>query len=107
MLQSAQELISDRERKGADMVELVIAFGRRVRERRRTLDLTQEELARRVGCAAVTVRKIEADELRPSQQIAERLAMALGVPLEERAEFVRLARSVRPDRPATPTRTSS
>jgi DNA-binding XRE family transcriptional regulator len=33
------------------------------------MDLTQEELARRVGCAAITLRKIEADDLRPSVQI--------------------------------------
>src|SRR5881398_1054773 len=63
------------------------SFGRMVRERRRALDLTQDELARRVGCAPVTIRKIEYDELRPSQQIAERLAMALAVPLDERAAF--------------------
>lgn len=73
------------------------SFGRFVRERRRTLDLTQEELARRVGCAAITIRKIEADDARASVQIAERLAMALGIPLDDRAEFVRRARAVRPD----------
>ena len=53
------------------------SFGRFVRQRRRELDLTQEELARRVGCAAITIRKIEADDARPSVQVAERLAMAL------------------------------
>src|SRR5512139_1360079 len=73
-----------------------ISFGAYVRQRRREMDLTQEELARRVGCAAITLRKIEADDLRASVQIAERLAMALAVPLDERAEFVRWARSVRP-----------
>ncbi|HSL30089.1 MAG TPA: protein kinase [Anaerolineales bacterium] len=72
------------------------SFGGFVRQRRRELDLTQDELARRVGCAAITLRKIEADDLRASVQIAERLAMALAIPLEERAEFVRWARSVRP-----------
>jgi ribosome-binding protein aMBF1 (putative translation factor) len=46
-----------------------------------------------VGCATITVRRIESDDLRPSTQIAERLAMALEVPIEERANFVRLARS--------------
>ncbi len=83
------------------------SFGQMVRERRRFLDLTQEELARRVGCAAVTLRKIEADDLRPSQQIAERMAMSLGIPLEERAVFVRMARSQQPDKvaPITPTPT--
>ena len=81
------------------------SFGRMVRERRRALDLTQEELARRVGCAAVTIRKIEYDEIRASVQIAERLAMALAIPLDDRAEFVRQARAVRPDRVQAPTPT--
>ncbi len=76
------------------------SFGQMVRQERRALDLTQEELARRVGCAAITVRKIEAGDLRPSQQIAERLAMSLAIPLDGRAEFVRQARSVQlADRP--------
>src|SRR5512147_596559 len=82
------------------------AFGQLIRQRRRALDLTQDELARRVGCAAVTLRKIEAGDLRPSQQIAERLAMALAVPLEDRADFVRHARAVQPGgRPIEPTPT--
>jgi WD40 repeat protein/transcriptional regulator with XRE-family HTH domain len=72
------------------------SFGQRVRQERRALDLTQEELARRVGCAAITIRKIEAGDLRPSQQIAERLAMALAIPLKDRAEFVQQARLVQP-----------
>ena len=74
-----------------------LSFGGFVRQRRRELDLTQEELARRVGCAAITLRKIEADDLRASVQIAERLAMALAIPLDERAEIVRRARAVRPE----------
>src|SRR5262245_34934511 len=80
------------------------AFGRFVRERRRSLDLTQEELARRVGCAAITIRKIEANDLRPSVQIAERLAMALAISVDDRAEFVRRARAthLEPAQPLTP-----
>ncbi|MEE8390228.1 MAG: helix-turn-helix transcriptional regulator [Anaerolineae bacterium] len=57
-----------------------ISFGRIVKEHRRALDLTQAELARRVACATITIRKVEADALRPSQQIAERLAMAINHP---------------------------
>ncbi|MBI3242691.1 MAG: protein kinase [Chloroflexi bacterium] len=79
------------------------SFSRFVRERRRALDLTQEELARRVGCAAITIRKIEADDLRPSVQIAERLAMALAIPLDDRAEFVRRARTAHPEPAEIPT----
>ena len=73
------------------------SFGRYVRQRRREMDLTQEELARRVGCAAITIQKIEAEDARPSVQIAERLAMALAIPLDDRAEFVRRARAIRPE----------
>ena len=84
-----------------------MSFGSYVRQRRREMDLTQEELARRVGCAAITLRKIEADDLRASVQIAERLAMALAIPLEERGEFVRKARSVRPELMEVPQVTPS
>src|SRR3712207_925209 len=67
-------------------------FGRWLKERRKALDLTQDDLARLVGCATTTLRKIEAGAARPSKQIAERLADQLGVPPAERAAFVRLAR---------------
>ena len=79
-----------------------IVFGQLVRERRRALDLTQDELARRVACAAITVRKIESGALRPSQQVAERLAVALAVPPDDRAAFVHLARRPLPDGRDTP-----
>jgi WD40 repeat protein/serine/threonine protein kinase/DNA-binding XRE family transcriptional regulator len=79
------------------------SFGQLVKARRRELGLTQDELAHRVGCAPVTLRKVEYDDLRPSVQIAERLAMALNIPLEERAAFVRLARAQREPEPLTPT----
>ena len=69
------------------------SFGEGVKDRRGVLGLTQDELARRVGCALITIRKIESDDLRVSVQIAERLAVCLNLPLEERADFVRLARA--------------
>ena len=68
------------------------AFGAWIRRRRRELDLTQEELARRVGCARITIRKIEAEKLRPSQQMADLLRERLGVPSGEREGFLRFAR---------------
>ncbi len=83
-----------------------LSFGQLLKEHRRTLGLTQAELAARVGCATVTLRKIEGDALRPSVQIAERLAMALTIPLEERGDFVRFARAAAlhtPEPPAIPT----
>jgi predicted ATPase/class 3 adenylate cyclase/Tfp pilus assembly protein PilF len=79
-------------------------FGRWLQRRRKALDLTQGELARRVGCAVETLRKIEADARRPSRQIAERLADALELPKAEGAAFVRAARpELSVDRLAPPT----
>lgn len=69
------------------------SFGEWVRTRRRALDLTQDQLARLAGCARVTIRKIEADELLPSKSLAEILADKLGVPAPERDQFVKYARS--------------
>ena len=63
-----------------------------MKRRRRALDLTQAELASQVGCAAATIRKIEAEERRPSAQIAERLAVIFNIPPEERTAFLRFAR---------------
>src|SRR5262249_43653348 len=70
-----------------------ISFGYWVRRRRKALDLTSDELARQVGCAGVTIRKIEADERRRSRQIAERRAECLQLPPEDRAAFLRAARA--------------
>jgi WD40 repeat protein/serine/threonine protein kinase/DNA-binding XRE family transcriptional regulator len=81
-----------------------ITFGQVVRERRMVLGLTQTELARRANCAAITIRKIEADALRPSVQMAELIGLALNVPEEEQGAFVRLAREEQPPSPIpTPT----
>src|SRR3712207_3332743 len=72
------------------------SLGTWLRQRRRVLDLTQEELARRVGCATVTLKKIEQDERRPSRAIAERLAQMLELSAEDHAAFVQVARAERP-----------
>jgi predicted ATPase/transcriptional regulator with XRE-family HTH domain len=69
------------------------SFGYWVRRRRKALDLTQDELARQVGCALSTIRKIESDERRPSRQVAERLAVLLEVGAQERAAFLKAARA--------------
>src|SRR6185436_11653247 len=55
------------------------SFGRWLLLRRKALRLSCVELARRVGCATVTLRKIEADERRPSRQVAARLAEQLAI----------------------------
>lgn len=67
-------------------------FGAWLRRRRRFMDMTQEQLANCAGCSLVTIRKFEADERRPSRQLAELLADCLGVPAAEREAFVTFAR---------------
>jgi transcriptional regulator with XRE-family HTH domain len=42
--------------------------------RRKALDQTREELARRSGCSVHALRKIESGERRPSKQLAGLLA---------------------------------
>ena len=71
------------------------SFGYWLRRRRKALDLTQEALGERVSCSNFTIRKIEADERKPSRQLAERLAAALAIPEEERRAFLDAARAVR------------
>ena len=68
-------------------------LGQWIKGRRKQLDLTQEELALRVGCSLVLIQKIEEGERRPSKQIADLLAHHLAVPLDERPDFVRFARA--------------
>lgn len=80
-----------------------LSFGQTIKAERLLLGLTQAELARRVGCATITLRKIEADAMRPSVQVLERLAMALDVPLNERSAFVRSARRAVLDTPESQT----
>jgi transcriptional regulator with XRE-family HTH domain len=72
--------------------ELITSFGYWVRRRRKALDLTQAELAQQVGCALVTLKKIEWDERRPSPQMAERLADYLAIPAVDRDHFIHMAR---------------
>ena len=74
------------------MDDTAASFGQWLRHRRRELDLTQEELARRVGCARITLRKIEADQLRPSRPMAQRLCEVLAVPGDQTAAIVQFAR---------------
>lgn len=73
----------------------VTSFGQWLKRRRRALDLTQEELAARVFCSVVTIRKIEADARRPSKEIAGRLAGQLDLAPGAREAFMKSARGER------------
>ena len=68
-----------------------LSFGQWLKQRRKAFDLTQEDLAKRIGCSLQTIVKIEAGERKPSKQIAERLAECLTVPADERLAFVQFA----------------
>src|SRR5690348_13452133 len=63
-----------------------------LKQRRKWLDLTQDELAAKADCSLSTVRRLEQGVLRPSRQLAELLAIALELAPNERPQFVRWAR---------------
>ncbi|HEY0734114.1 MAG TPA: helix-turn-helix transcriptional regulator, partial [Herpetosiphonaceae bacterium] len=80
-------------------VETVSSLGSWIRRRRKTLDLTQAALAQQVCCAEVTIRKLEANLVRPSPTIAERLARCLNLAPDEQAILLQVARGeCSPDR---------
>lgn len=68
------------------------SFGNWIKRRRKALDLTQQELADRVGCSISLILKIESDERRPSRQITELLAEHLEIPSDKRDLFMKVAR---------------
>ena len=69
-----------------------VAFNCWLKLRRTALDLTQWDLAERVGCSREAIQKIEAGTRRPSKQIAELLITYIEIPPEDRPAFVRWAR---------------
>ncbi|HYP39583.1 MAG TPA: tetratricopeptide repeat protein [Chloroflexia bacterium] len=85
------------------MVGAKVPFHIWLKEQRKALDLTQKDLAQRIGCSTVTVKKLEAGELRPSKELATILAQHFGISGEQQQSFVQFARdgtgkSVQPDR---------
>ena len=69
-----------------------VSFGEWLRRQRKAAGLTQEQLAQQVSCSTSALKKIEAEERRPSAQIVERLAEIFSVPQKERKAFLRFAR---------------
>jgi predicted ATPase/class 3 adenylate cyclase len=62
--------------------------------------LTQEQLALQISCSTSALRKIEAEQRRPSAQIVEQLAEVFNVASSERKPFLKFARG---DWQAAPT----
>jgi|SRR5215208_3967802 len=71
-----------------------ISFGTWLRKQRRALDLSQKALADQVGCAEVTLRRIEAGTLKPSKELANLLLEKLGIPESERSQWISFARGL-------------
>ena len=69
-----------------------VSIGEWIQRRRNAMGMTRADLARRVGCAEVTIKKIERDERKPSGQIAELLAEHLAIPDLQREKFLQMCR---------------
>jgi predicted ATPase/transcriptional regulator with XRE-family HTH domain len=74
-------------------VEQTSTFGHWLKTRRKALDLTQAELAKRVGCATISIQLMETGKRRPSKQMAELIASQLNIPIEEHQDFIKFARA--------------
>src|SRR5688500_18038594 len=69
-----------------------ISFGVWLRKQRRTLDLSRQAFADQIGCAEVTLRRIEGGTLKPSKELASILIEKLGIPESERSQWISFAR---------------
>ena len=70
-------------------------FGAWLKQQRRALDCSREQLAGQIGCSISLLEKIETGERRPSRQIATRIALCLAIPPEQRDAFLVAARAGR------------
>src|SRR5690349_12741157 len=70
-----------------------LSFGTWLKQQRKELDITQNELAERAGCSLDMVRKVEQGSARPSRQLGELLVAAVGVAPTDRAAVVQWART--------------
>jgi predicted ATPase/DNA-binding XRE family transcriptional regulator len=77
-----------------------VSFGEWLRRQRKARGLTQDQLALQISCSTSALKKIEAEERRPSTQIVEQLAEIFDIPQDERIAFLRFARG---DWQAAPT----
>ena len=55
------------------------SFAQIIRNRRRHLDLTQDEVARRIGTSVAYIAHLEADRRHPSEKVVVSLAEVLGL----------------------------
>ena len=77
-------------------MDTIYSFGEWIKRQRKLSGLTQRELAERAYCSVVTIKKIEADQRRPSRELAGFLARSLAVPDDQLEIFIECARGQRP-----------
>ena len=75
-------------------MEKEISFGQWLRKQRRALDLSRQAFADQVGCAEVTLRRIEAGTLKPSKELANILLEKFGIPQTEWPQWISFARGI-------------
>ena len=70
--------------------EKVIAdnYGERVRDRRREMNLSQEELAKKINEKKSIIVKVENQDIRPTDKLIATLERMLGISLKEAVEEV-------------------
>lgn len=59
------------------------SFGAAIRERRRRLDLTQEEVGKRIGTSTPYIGHLESGKRHPSEKVIARLSEVLGLSSRE------------------------
>jgi transcriptional regulator with XRE-family HTH domain len=60
-----------------------VSFGDWLKRQRKAVGWTQDQLALQISCSTSALKKLEAEERRPSTQIVERLAEIFDIPLNE------------------------
>ena len=66
--------------------ELVENYGKLIAEARKKMNLSIEELAKKIGEKESLIRKIEREEIRPSDKVIEKLEKFLKIKLKEKIE---------------------
>lgn len=78
-------------------MESIPDFGTLVKKQRLTLGLTQQQLAERVSCSLITIKKIEKGQRNPSDEMARLLAKELRIDTRQKGHFLALARGLDPE----------
>ena len=68
-------------------MELAEDYHKRIIKGRRTKDLTQEELAKRINEKKSVISRLETGEMRPSDRLVKKLEKELSIKLKEHVEY--------------------